>query len=119
MVLATVSTALIRIPAAIAFILLVAPPLALAQDVSETPEGVICRQPECNVERSLPLYVNSPADVEPVFIERVKNTLASALEAGLPAIPFDLWLLETLRAHTSRAGDDSFAVWSLTLCDER
>jgi hypothetical protein len=108
-----------RTRAAIVLIVLVAPPLAPAQDVSETPEGVICRQPECNIQRSLPLHVNTPADAEPLFIERVKNTLASTLEAGLPAIPFDLWLLETLRVHSSRAGDDSFAAWSLTLCDER
>ena len=109
--------ALIQALTAIVVIVLLIPPLALAQDVSERPNGVICRQPECDLTKSLPFHAEFPLHIQEDLIARVKNMPASVLDAGLPAIPFDLWLLRTLEGQLSRT-PDVFPDWSPTFCDE-
>ena len=118
MALATAGAAMIRTPAAIVLVLLVAPPLTLAQDTSERPDGVICRQPECDIRRSLPLHIQGREEAEAELVQRVKDTPASTLEAGLPQLAFESWLFLTLR-DAARGGDHPFSHWSLSFCDER
>ena len=118
MALATDGAAMIRIPAVIVLVLLVAPPLTLAQEISERPDGVICRQPECDIRRSLPLHLQGREEAEAEFVQRVKDTPASTLEAGLPQLAFEAWLFLTLRDE-ARGGDHPFSYWSLSLCEER
>jgi len=89
-----------------------------AQDVSEKAEGIICRQPECDLRRSIPANIDIPNESAPVFVERVKRLPASALDAVLPGIPFELWLFGTLRPYLSRGLDEPFAYWGLSVCDE-
>ncbi len=117
MALATVSTALMRMTAAIVLILLVSPPLALAQDVSERPDGVICRQPECDIRKSSPPNFDFPYQAAEALVNRVKRMPVSALDRRLPRIPFERWLREVLEAYVPYIREN-FGAWGLSYCDE-
>ena len=94
-----------------------APALARAQDTSGKADGIICREPECDIRKSLPGTVTGPLQAEPFLVERVRNTPASALDSRLPAVTLELWLFLKLQPYFARTYEP-FVDWSLSFCDE-
>ena len=93
------------------------PGYATAQDTSERPEGVVCREPECDLRRSLPRNLDLPFEQHAFYVERVQNTPASSLDPALGNVPFDVWLHANLQGYRWAGPGESFASWELTYCD--
>ena len=108
---------MIRTFAASCFIVLLSATLAPAQDVSEVPDGVICRPPECDVRKTHPPHAGFPYEASEPLVNRVKRTPASALGSRLPRMPFETWLSQALEAHLPYIGQ-RFANWGLSYCEE-
>ena len=86
--------------------------------VETQPEGIVCREPECDINRSLPHNVDIPTDRQDMYVERVKAVRASVLDSRLKPVRFDTWLETTLQKHRAAARmNEPFAFWSLSICD--
>jgi hypothetical protein len=106
-----------RVSALVLLSLLLVVANATAQDTSERPEGVVCREPECDLRRSLPRNLDLPFEQHALYVERVQNTPASSLDPALGNVPFDVWLHANLQGYRWAGPGESFAFWALTYCD--
>jgi hypothetical protein len=82
------------------------------------PGGIVCREPECDIQRSISHNVDLPNERQDIYIERVKAVRASVLDSTLKPVRFETWLMAGLQQHRAplRAGE-SFAFWELSICD--